>query len=177
MNLVWYYNCPKDSDEYAAAMTDIDGKQHQRTVPFGKVHPDIWAKQQAISHTKFAAPMKEIVDKIDTPFVTAISDCIVPNAMYYDRKLFLVGDALALFRPHLAQSTNQTALHCLQLEKLLQGEITPEVYEQEVMMFAHTMLLWNREIGAQYLYSYVGYLYCKMRHWIAKIAKSWGYRL
>jgi 2-polyprenyl-6-methoxyphenol hydroxylase-like FAD-dependent oxidoreductase len=59
-------------------------------------------------------------------FVTAISDCISPQASFYDGKLFLVGDALALFRPHVAQSTNQSVLHCLLLEKLLQGGINFE---------------------------------------------------
>lgn len=177
VNLVWYYNCAKDSIEYTAAMTDIDGLQHRRTVPFGKVQPDVWAKQQAYSSTRFAAPIKEMVDKIDKPFVTAISDCISPGCSFYDGKLFLVGDALALFRPHVAQSTNQSALHCLLLEKLLQRQINLATYEKEVMMFAHTTLLGSREIGSQYLYSPISHIYHKMRARLARKGKLWGVRL
>jgi 2-polyprenyl-6-methoxyphenol hydroxylase-like FAD-dependent oxidoreductase len=158
-------------------MTDIDGLQHQRTVPFGKVHPKIWAEKQAESNAKFAGPIKELVAKIEKPFVTAISDCISPRCSFFDGKLFLVGDALALFRPHLAQSTNQSALHCLLLEKLLQKQISVAAYENEVMMYAHTTLLWSREVGAQYLYSYIGHMYHKMRYRLAQMAKQWGVRL
>ena len=177
MNLVWYYNCAKESTEYTTAMTDIDGLQHRRTVPFGKVQPEVWAKQQAYSSTRFAAPIKEMVDKIDKPFVTAISDCMSPRCSFYDGKLFLVGDALALFRPHVAESTNQSALHCLLLEKLLQGQLDLAAYEKEVMMFAHTTLLWSREIGSQYLYSRIGYIYHKTRSRLARKGKRWGVRL
>jgi 2-polyprenyl-6-methoxyphenol hydroxylase-like FAD-dependent oxidoreductase len=112
------------------------------------------------------------VNEIDMPFVTAISDCISPQASFYDGKLFLVGDALALFRPHVAQSTNQSALHCLLLEKLLQGRINLEAYEEQVMMYAHTTLLWSREVGSQYLYSSVRHLYHKLR---SRLARALGY--
>jgi hypothetical protein len=46
VNLVWYYNCAQDWTEYTMAMTDIDGLQHQRTVPFGKVRPEVWGNRK-----------------------------------------------------------------------------------------------------------------------------------
>jgi hypothetical protein len=76
VNLIWYYNCPNNSAEYTLAMTDIEGQLHQRTVLFGQVRSEVWAKQQAYSNANFAAPIKEIVGRIDKPFVTAINDCI-----------------------------------------------------------------------------------------------------
>ncbi|CAG8974299.1 hypothetical protein HYALB_00011967 [Hymenoscyphus albidus] len=158
-------------------MTDIDGVQHQRTVPFGKVQPQVWQKQIQNHAINFAAPIKEVLSKIESPFVTAIADCISPQASFYDGKLFLVGDALALFRPHVAQSINQAALHCLLLERYLKGEITLSAYEEEVLSFAHTTLLWSREVGSEYLHSIAGHLYHKMRHRVARRAQRWGVRL
>jgi 2-polyprenyl-6-methoxyphenol hydroxylase-like FAD-dependent oxidoreductase len=177
VNLVWYYNCSADSDEFASIMTDTDGIRHLRTVPFSKVQPEVWAKHLSDHSRNFALPIKEVLDKIDSPFVTAISDCISPQASFYNSKLFLVGDALALFRPNVAQSTNQAALHCLLLEKLLQGKITLSAYEQQVLSYAHTTLLWGREVGAQYLSSSIGHLYHKTRHQLARKAQRFGVRL
>jgi 2-polyprenyl-6-methoxyphenol hydroxylase-like FAD-dependent oxidoreductase len=177
LNLVWYYNCSQNSLEYEAAMTDVNGVRHQRTVPFGKVRSELWAKQQAHSNEKFAVPIKEIVNQIEVPFVTAVSDCVSPRASFYDGKLFLVGDALALFRPNVAQSTNQSALHSLLLGKYLQGEITLGQYESEVMSFAHTTLLWSRDVSSEYLQGFTGHLYHKIRHHLARSTQSWGVRL
>jgi 2-polyprenyl-6-methoxyphenol hydroxylase-like FAD-dependent oxidoreductase len=155
-------------------MTDVDGVQHRQTVPFGKVKPEVWTKQQAYSTVNFAAPIREIVSKIEKPFVTAISDCISPRSAFSDGKLFLVGDALALFRPHAAQSTNQAALHCLQMERLLKKEINLEEYEEKVMEFARNTLLWSREIGTSYLGSDLEYLNNKLRNRLARLAKRQG---
>ncbi|TVY15875.1 2,6-dihydroxypyridine 3-monooxygenase [Lachnellula arida] len=177
LNLVWYYNCAEGSDEYNKIMTDIDGLRHKRTVPFGKLQPEVWVKQRDGHSTHFPTPVKEVLDKIDSPFVTAISDCIAPQASFYEGKLFLVGDALALFRPHVAQSTNQAALHCLLLEKYLQGEITLATYEERVQSYAHTTLLWSRDLGSEYMYGRMGQIYHKTRHQVARKAKGWGFRL
>ena len=74
INFVWYYNCPGGSQEFTEIMTDVDGRQHRSTVPPGKIRPEVWAKQQAHSQSVLAAPVKELVNKITNPFVTAISD-------------------------------------------------------------------------------------------------------
>ncbi|TVY91692.1 hypothetical protein LAWI1_G002972 [Lachnellula willkommii] len=177
LNIVWYYNCAEGSDEYNKIMTDIDGFRHKRTVPFGKLQPEVWVKQRDGHSTHFPTPVKEVLDKIDSPFITAISDCIAPQASFYEGKLFLVGDALALFRPHVAQSTNQAALHCLLLERYLQGEITLATYEERVQSYAHTTLLWSRDLGSEYMYGRMGQIYHKTRHQVARKAKGWGFRL
>jgi 2-polyprenyl-6-methoxyphenol hydroxylase-like FAD-dependent oxidoreductase len=155
-------------------MTDVDGVQHRQTVRFGKVNPEVWTKQQAYSAAKFATPIREIVSKIKKPFVTAISDCIAPRSSFFDGKLFLVGDALALFRPHAAQSTNQAALHCLQMERLLKKEVNLEEYEEKGMEFARNTLLWSREIGTSYLGSDMEYLNYKLSNRLARLAKRKG---
>lgn len=177
MNLVWYETCHKDSPEHLSIMTDVDGKQHQRTVPFGKVRPSIWTQKQAYSSANFPSPIKELVNKIEIPFVTGIYDCILPRASCFEGKLFLVGDAYALFRPRAAQSTNQCALHCLLLSKYISGEITLEAYENKVTSFANTTLHWSRAIGSEYMDIMVGHLYHEFRFQLAKRAQNWGFRL
>ncbi|PQE34018.1 hypothetical protein CJF32_00002877 [Rutstroemia sp. NJR-2017a WRK4] len=177
VNLVWYDTCGKDSSEYLSIMTDIDGMQHQRTVPFGKVRPEVWAKKQAYGNEHFPGPIKELVNKIDTPFVTGIYDCVSPRASHFDGKLFLVGDAFALFRPHAAQSTNQCAMHCLLLAKFLAGETDLQSYEDKVSSFANTTLHWSRAIGSEYMDSFVGHLYHEIRFRLARKTRSWRFRL
>ncbi|KAJ8061402.1 hypothetical protein OCU04_010458 [Sclerotinia nivalis] len=177
VNLVWYDTCQMDSPEYLSMMTDIDGIRHQRTVPFGKVRPEVWAQKQAYGNENFPAPIRELVIKINVPFVTGIYDCISPRASHFDGKLFLVGDAFALFRPHAAQSTNQCALHCLLLSKFISGEITLEAYEEKVASFANTTLHWSRAIGSEYMDNLVGHLYHEFRFRLARGAQNWGFRL
>ena len=146
-------------------------------MPFGKVRPSIWAQKQAYSSANFPSPIKELVNKIETPFFTGIYDCISPRASCFEGKPFLVGDAYALFRSHAAQSTNQCALHCLLLSKYNSGEITLEAYENEVASFANTTLHWSRAIGSEYMDIMVGHLYHEFRFQLAKRAQNWGFRL
>ena len=66
----------------------------------------------------------EIIDKIQKPFVTAISDTRVPRATFYDNKLLIVGDAMTLSRPHTGRATAEAAYHVLLLEDVWNGERT-----------------------------------------------------
>jgi len=99
------------------------------------------------------------------------------NPTFFDGKLFLVGHALALFRPHVAQSTNQAALHCLRMKKHLKEEIGLNEYEEQVISFARNTLLWSREVGSEYLGSYAGHFYNKMKNRLARNVKCLGVRL
>ena len=174
VNFVWYYNCPGDSPEFADIMTDVNGHRHQSTVPPGKIHPEVWAKQQAHGRSVLAAPIKELVDKITSPFVTAISDCQAPRASFFANKLLLVGDALALFRPHIAQSTNQAATDCMLLEQTLKGEMDFSEWEKQVMHYAHLTRLRSNVVGTQNLSGFLTWLYHDIRYRIAVVAQRWG---
>ena len=132
-------------------MTDVDGHRHRSTVPPGKMRPEVWAKQQAHGRSVLAAPVKELVDKITSPFVTAISDFQAPQASFFDGRLLLVGDALSLFRPHIAQSTNQAATDCMFLRKVLQGEMNFPEWEKEVMQYAHLTRMRSNLVGTETL--------------------------
>ena len=158
-------------------MTDIDGHRHRSTVPPGKICPKVWAKQQAYGRRVLAAPIKELVDKITSPFVTAISDCQAPRASFFANKLLLVGDALALFRPHIAQSTNQAATNCMLLEKTLIGEMDFSEWEKQVIHYAHLTRLRSNAVGTQNLSGFVVWLFHEVRYRIAVVAQRWGYLL
>ncbi|KAF2232328.1 FAD/NAD(P)-binding domain-containing protein [Viridothelium virens] len=168
VNFVWYYNCSAHSEEFSDIMTDVDGHCHVHTLPPGKMRPEVWTRQRARGEQELGFQFKEILAKIDSPFITAISDYRVPRASFFGGKVVLVGDALALFRPHTAQSTAQAAVDCTLLEQVLKGEMDVSDWEQEVLQYAHRTGLASNCIGAWYLRGYLSWLYYKVRSWISE---------
>ena len=177
INFVWYYNCSDDSKEFAEIMTDVEGHRHRSTLPPGKIRPEVWAKQQAKGRQLLAAPIRELVEIIKVPFVTAVRDFRAPQACFLDGKLLLVGDALSLFRPHIAQSTNQSATDCLLLEKVLKGDMETSQWEKEVIQYAHITRLQSNVFGTKRLAGYWVYLYHALRYHVAVVAQRWGFIL
>ena len=175
INFVWYYNCPGGSREFTEIMTDVDWLQHRSTVPPGKIRPEVWAKQQAQSQSVLAAAVKELVNKITNPFVTAISDRQAPQASFFSDHLLLVGDALGLFRPHIAQNTNQAATDCMLLEKFLKGEMGFPEWEKQVMQYVHLTRMRINVVGTQNLSGYLVWLYHDIRYRVAVAAQRWGF--
>jgi 2-polyprenyl-6-methoxyphenol hydroxylase-like FAD-dependent oxidoreductase len=133
LNWVWYYHLAEDSPELAEAMTDVNGKRHYGTVPRGQISPTAWAKQKALGLSTMPAPIAELIEKTETPFVTRINDIVSTNGSFFNGKLFLVGDALAAFRPHVALSTNQAALHARLLEEVLEGKLKPADWSRQTL--------------------------------------------
>ena len=123
-------------------MTDNDGHRYRNTLPPGKMRQEIWQKQKSYAQSVLARPFAELVGKTTQPFISSVSDSIAPRASFFDGKLLLVGEALALFRPHIALSANQAAVDCLLLKKALEGEITMKEWERRVLNYgARTRLL------------------------------------
>ena len=116
-------------------------------VPTGKLRKEVWDKQTGIGKSVLPNPFVELLEKTKQPFVSAISDSIVPTALFFDGKLILVGDALSLFRPHVALSTNQGALHCSLLEKVLKGEMSMMQWERKVLQYASSTRLSSIVVG------------------------------
>ena len=104
VNWVWYTDCPADSSRYAENLTDISGHQHRNFVPLGKMRPSVWEAQLQLASTSLSAPMLEVVRKTTNPAISVIHDYASPRAVFMDGRVLLVGDALALFRPHAALS-------------------------------------------------------------------------
>ena len=163
-NFVWYSNCPSASPEYAAIMTDNDGHQHHNTLPPGKMRQEVWYKQKSYAQSVLARPFAELVGKTTQPFISSVSDTIAPRASFFDGRLLLVGEALALFRPHIALSANQAAVDCLLLKRALEREITMTEWERRVLNYgARTRLLsilmgnWSQFGGLRLVVSAVEY--------------------
>ena len=156
-------------------MTDRDGNRHRSTLPPGKIRLEVWAKYKILGEKTFAAPVKEIISSITEPFVTAISDFESPRARFFNDKLLLVGDALTLFRPHLAQSTNQAATDCLLLEKVVSGQMNVAEWEKQVLQYAHLTRLRNNVVGTRHLSGPLVWLYYLLRYLLAVIAQRFGF--
>ena len=123
-------------------MTDNEGHRYRNTLPPGKMRPEIWHKQKSYGQSVLPRPFAELVGKTTQPFISSVSDSIAARASFFDGKLLLVGEALALFRPHIALSANQAAMDCLLLKKALEGEITMKEWERRVLKYgARTRLL------------------------------------
>ena len=155
-------------------MTDKDGRRHRSTLPPGKIRPEVWAKQQALGEKIYAAPMKELVGQITNPFVTAISDHEASRATFFDGRVLIVGDALALFRPHLALSTDQAARHCLLLEAVLSGNSTVREWEKQALQHAHVTQLKSSALGTCYLSGILVRLYYIFRYILAEVGQRIG---
>ena len=108
------------------------------------------------------------------PFVTVISDYQAPQASFFGDHLLLVGDALALFQPHIAQSTNQAATDCMLLEKVPKGEMDFPEWEKQVMQYAHITRMRSNVVGTQNLSGYLVWLYHDIRYRVAVAAQRWG---
>lgn len=154
-------------------MTDVDGHRHRNTLPIGKMREDVRAKQRAYGDEVLAPPFVELINKIHQPFITAISDTIALQASFFDGKLLLVGDALALFRPHVAASTNQAALHCLLLEKVLNGAMSFSEWEKQVMGYARVTRLRSNTWETYYLSGYLTYLLSEIPYRLELVAQWW----
>ena len=147
INWVWYYNCPDPSE----ILTDCDGRRHRWTVPRGKIQPRIWAKLTDLASRDFPPQFAELIRLTRSPFVQAISDVLSPQAIHYDGRVVLVGDALAGFRPHTAGATSQAAFHGLQLSTQMktwnEWMTNKNAYEDLVMKFAKHGVRHGQQLG------------------------------
>ena len=71
--------------------------------------------------------------KTKRPFFQAITEVVPGRAVYGDRKVLLVGDALAVSRPLSGQGTSQAAHSALLFAEVLGGQIGIEDWEENVL--------------------------------------------
>ena len=136
---MWYCNYAEGSAAFADLMTDQQGTKHHITLPVGKMHGDVWLRQQKHAQEVLPPQFAEVVTKTKTPFVQSITDVLSPEASFFDHKLLLLGDALAGFRPHTAASTNQAAFDALQLADVFHGKSDWVEYERRVLEYARVV--------------------------------------
>lgn len=136
LNFLWYTN--ETPEMLAAIMTDAldDTHVHRHLVPSGHVREDIWAAQvRKAELTPLAEPFLEVVRAIRRPFIQVITDFCTDQAFFEDGRVLLVGDAVALYRPHTAFSCTQAAFQALNLERYVNGEITLERWNERVLRY------------------------------------------
>ena len=132
---VWYEMLEESSQDFIDIFTDSSGMRHLSTIPRGNIQPKVWAKKRE-SGAALNAAFAELVDKTSDPFVSAIRDLPAVGSVFYDGKLLLVGDAFALFRPHVGMSTNQAAMQALGLADVFQGKVNLEEWERSSLSYA-----------------------------------------
>ncbi|CAF4285925.1 unnamed protein product [Rotaria socialis] len=136
INWVWYFNC----ENLSKVLTDCDGKTHRWPLPQRKVNVDIWENQKQYASNNLPPQFVELINKTQPPFVQAITDVPATQAIHFDGRVVLVGDALAGFRPHTVASTSQAAFHASQLCESMRSwdewVKKQSLYEDTVMEFA-----------------------------------------
>ncbi|KAI1326781.1 hypothetical protein F5Y16DRAFT_374019 [Xylariaceae sp. FL0255] len=166
-NFLWYTNeTPEALDEI---MVDSEtGVRHHNIIPAGHVRPDIWEKRLEEAHrVPLTAPFLEIITKIKRPFIQRITDFRSPRAAFEDGKVLLVGDALALYRPHTAFSGTQAAFDALRVSDYVAGKITLREWEENVLRYAQLHSLQTTWWGSFYQQYRVVALTHALRYWIS----------
>lgn len=153
-------------------MTDKDGRRRQFIVPAGAVRSSAWESLLQRAHL-LSEPHREVLRSIKRPFIQSITDFVAPGAVLYGGKVLLVGDALSLFRPHTASSTNQVGYQCLALERYLQGDLTIDEWEIDVLKFAHLHHARSVWYGENYQHPILVSLPSALRYWAAAAADCW----
>jgi 2-polyprenyl-6-methoxyphenol hydroxylase-like FAD-dependent oxidoreductase len=115
--------------------TDIHEKEHAGTVPRGKLRPEVFEKLKALASTTMPPEYANILSSTPNPFVSKVYDVLSPRAVFFDGKLFLVGDARITIRPNAGMSTTNAAHDCNKLEEVIQGKITPKHWEKAVLRY------------------------------------------
>ncbi|KAF4629750.1 hypothetical protein G7Y89_g8403 [Cudoniella acicularis] len=135
LNFLWYTN--ETSETLENIMRDRDGHRHRNIVPAGLIREDVWSEMCDRGKRLLPKPYVEVLNKIPAPFIQVITDFYSPRASFADGRVLLVGDGLALMRPHTAFSTTHAAFDCLQLERYMAKEIDLKRWENEVLNFAY----------------------------------------
>ena len=139
-------------------MTDSSGQQHRNSVPKGKMREEVWKAQLDHGNQILNSVFVELLNKTKEPFLSVIQDYAAPQASFFDGKLLMIGDALAVFRPHMALSLNQAAVDTMLLERLMKGEITLKSWEKQVIQYGRRTKLMNAAFGTYYIYGGVTFL-------------------
>jgi hypothetical protein len=170
LNFCWYTNEPEE--KLGNIMTDRNGYRHHTSVSPGLVRDTVWNRQKEHGNSLLSTPYREIINKIEKPFIHIISDYCSPQASFANGKVLIVGDASTLLRPHIAFSTNQAASHCLLVEKLLTHQIDGTIWEAEVTRSGY--LHWCRSVwyGEYFQRPLYKSILTGLRYWFVVISQT-----
>lgn len=114
--------------------------------------PEIWQKQKDYASQVMTPCFLELVNKTTLPFISTIRDRSSKRASFLDGKVLFIGEALTLMRPNTGMSFNHSAVNCLTLKKVLQGELTLPDWESEVLQWAEWNLKLAAVVGSYYVH-------------------------
>jgi 2-polyprenyl-6-methoxyphenol hydroxylase-like FAD-dependent oxidoreductase len=99
-------------------LAEASGIPHSYSLGVGKIRPEVKLKLREEAASVLPPPLAELVQKVETPFIQAITDSLSTKNVFMNGKVLLVGDAVAGLRPHIAAGTTQGALHALLLKRV-----------------------------------------------------------
>jgi 2-polyprenyl-6-methoxyphenol hydroxylase-like FAD-dependent oxidoreductase len=144
-NLGWYQNY--NEDELKKILTDSDGISHKFSLGVGKINPTIKEEQRNKVAAILPPQFSEVFQKIQSPFIQAVTDNLTTKSVFMNGKVLLIGDAVAGVRPHTGAGTAQAAMHAFLLKKVFEeeGSMSVEEWEKAILGWA-TMA---HDIGVQ----------------------------
>ncbi|KAH8749292.1 monooxygenase [Hyaloscypha finlandica] len=128
-NLVWYQN--HDPAELKRILTDSEGVSHKYSLRIGKIDSKVKEKQGKVAAAILPPQLAEVWQKIESPFVLAVTDSLTTKSVFMNGKVFLVGDAVATLRPHTTAGTSQAAMNALLMKKVFDKEGGMSIEEWE----------------------------------------------
>jgi 2-polyprenyl-6-methoxyphenol hydroxylase-like FAD-dependent oxidoreductase len=133
---VWYQMLP-EGEELEEILTDCSGRKHLTTLPRGQMRKEVWEKTLHRAGKLLNPPFVDLLERTQDPFFSAIRHFKSPKSVLKEGKVLLVGDALTLYRPHAAASTNQAARQAMSLAEVLEGNITLAEWEKNALDYAN----------------------------------------
>jgi 2-polyprenyl-6-methoxyphenol hydroxylase-like FAD-dependent oxidoreductase len=118
--MVWYHNA--DEKELNRILTDSTGKPHTFSLGVGKMQSEIISDQRKLAAAILPPPIADLFQKIERPFIQAITDNFAKKTIFMDGKVLLMGDAAAGLRPHTTAGGSQAAMHALLLKKVFEKD-------------------------------------------------------
>jgi 2,6-dihydroxypyridine 3-monooxygenase len=106
VNFVWYRNVPA-GPEIDELMTGRDGFPRTISIHPGDVQERYVERLRCDAREQLAAPLAEIVETTEQPFIQAIVDVESPRMAF--GRVCLIGDAAFVARPHAAAGTAKAA--------------------------------------------------------------------
>ena len=135
-NLVWYTN--EDELKLKKLLTDSAGISHTWSLGVGKVDQNAKENQRKEAAVVLPSPLAEIFQKIESPFIQAVTDSLATKAVFMNKKVLLVGDSIGGLRPHTTAGCSQAAMNALLLKRVFEkdGGMSTEEWEKAVVGWA-----------------------------------------
>jgi 2-polyprenyl-6-methoxyphenol hydroxylase-like FAD-dependent oxidoreductase len=116
-NWVWYRRCSEADGSLAAALTDVDGRQHAYSLPPGAMSGTVREILRMEAHRRLPPPFAAAVEAEPQPFVQGIFDHT--SEVMAEGRIALLGDAAFVVRPHTAMGVAKAAGDAMALRDAL----------------------------------------------------------